>query len=74
MDFCRERDWFAGLMLMFALFVLRLAAALAGAGQAPKATLSVPIKKLAEYYMTDPISRSSPTMAQCVKAVSEMRG
>jgi hypothetical protein len=34
----------------------------------------VPIKKLAEYYMTDPISRSSPTMAQCVKAVNEMRG
>lgn len=52
----------------------RLAAALAGAPTAPKKALSAPIKKLADYYMTDAISRASPTMAQCVKAVNEMRG
>ncbi|GBP68543.1 NADH-ubiquinone oxidoreductase 75 kDa subunit, mitochondrial [Eumeta japonica] len=31
--------------------------------------LDVEMKKLSDYFMTDPISRASPTMAKCVQAV-----
>lgn len=33
------------------------------------AMLDVPMKCLPDYYMTDVISRASPTMAKCIKAV-----
>jgi hypothetical protein len=35
-----------------------------------KSILSKPLKRIAiNYYMTDPISRASVTMAKCVKAL-----
>ena len=52
----------------------RLAAALAGSGKASSKPLSAPLQRLRDYYMTDAISRASPTMAQCIKACNEMRG
>ena len=38
-----------------------------------KAPLDVTIKLLEDFYMTDPISKSSPTMAKCVTAVKAER-
>jgi len=35
--------------------------------------LDVPIKILEQFYMTDAISRASPTMAKCVQAVKKQR-
>jgi len=35
--------------------------------------LDVPIKQLEDFYMTDSISRASPTMAKCVQAVKKQR-
>ncbi len=35
--------------------------------------LQVTMKTLADYYMTDSISRASPTMAQCVEAVKKQQ-
>jgi NADH dehydrogenase (ubiquinone) Fe-S protein 1 len=37
------------------------------------APLDVPLKTLEDFYMTDPISRASPTMAKCVAAVRKQR-
>ncbi len=33
----------------------------------------VPLKQLEDYYMTDSISRASPTMAKCIQAVRKQR-
>jgi NADH dehydrogenase (ubiquinone) Fe-S protein 1 len=35
--------------------------------------LDVPLKQLEDFYMTDAISRASPTMAKCVQAVKKQR-
>ncbi|XP_050348047.1 NADH-ubiquinone oxidoreductase 75 kDa subunit, mitochondrial [Nymphalis io] len=35
--------------------------------------LDVQLKKLEDYFMTDPISRASPTMAKCVQAVLKQK-
>lgn len=35
--------------------------------------IDVPLKQLEDYYMTDPISRASPTMAKCIQAVRKQR-
>ena len=35
--------------------------------------LDVPIKELEDFYMTDVISRASPTMAKCVVAVKKQK-
>jgi len=35
--------------------------------------LDVPMKQLEDFYMTDSISRASPTMAKCVQAVKKQR-
>lgn len=35
--------------------------------------IDVPLKQLEDFYMTDPISRASPTMAKCVQAVKKQR-
>ncbi|XP_059048656.1 NADH-ubiquinone oxidoreductase 75 kDa subunit, mitochondrial isoform X2 [Achroia grisella] len=36
-------------------------------------TLDVQLKDLADFFMTDPISRASPTMAKCVQAVIKQK-
>ncbi len=38
-----------------------------------KEALDVPIKELEDFYMTDVISRASPTMAKCVVAVQKQK-
>lgn len=38
-----------------------------------KESLDVPLKELEDYYMTDVISRASPTMAKCVAAVKKQK-
>jgi NADH dehydrogenase (ubiquinone) Fe-S protein 1 len=35
---------------------------------APDVVLTVPMKELKDFYMTDPITRASQTMAKCVQA------
>lgn len=35
--------------------------------------VEVQLKKLEDYFMTDPISRASPTMAKCVQAVIKQK-
>ena len=35
--------------------------------------LDVPMKQLEDFYMTDSISRASPTMAKCIQAVKKQR-
>jgi len=35
--------------------------------------IDVPLKQLEDFYMTDAISRASPTMAKCVQAVKKQR-
>ena len=35
--------------------------------------LDVPLKELEDFYMTNTISRASPTMAKCVSAVRKQR-
>lgn len=42
-------------------------------GTVANGPLNVPIKELEDYYMTDTISRASPTMAKCVIAVKKQR-
>jgi NADH dehydrogenase (ubiquinone) Fe-S protein 1 len=39
-------------------------------GTVTAAPLEVPLRELRDYYMTDVISRASPTMAKCVKAAA----
>ena len=39
-----------------------------------KAPVIPALLKLRDFYMTDPISRSSPTMAKCVQAYDEAEG
>ena len=39
--------------------------------QLSSAPLSVDVQNLEDFYMTDPISRASQTMAKCVAAVKE---
>ena len=42
-------------------------------GSVAKDELDVPQKTLEDFYMTDPISRASPTMAKCIAAVKKQR-
>ncbi|CAG9112175.1 unnamed protein product [Plutella xylostella] len=50
------------------------ARALAQSHQKPlSGTLDVQLKKLEDFYMTDVISRASPTMAKCVQAVMKQK-
>lgn len=41
--------------------------------QLDSAPIDVKIKELQDYYMTDSISRASPTMAKCVQAVLKQK-
>jgi len=40
-------------------------------GQVESAPIDVPLKKLEDYYMTNSITRASPTMAKCIAAVKK---
>lgn len=45
----------------------------AGATKMEEAPIDFPLKQLEDYYMTDVISRASPTMAKCIQAVRRQR-
>lgn len=40
---------------------------------ADSSPIDVPLKQLEDFYMTDAISRASPTMAKCIQAVKKQR-
>lgn len=42
-------------------------------GQIEKTPLDVAQKELKDFYMTDSISRASPTMAKCIQAVLKQK-
>ncbi|XP_076062264.1 NADH dehydrogenase (ubiquinone) 75 kDa subunit [Oratosquilla oratoria] len=46
-------------------------AKLAGGGSLSGETIDVPLKELQDFYMTNSISRASPTMAKCITAVNK---
>lgn len=51
----------------------QLADLITGKGNLGSEPLDFPLKQLEDYYMTDSISRASPTMAKCIQAVRKQR-